>query len=221
MYAPARTLFLLAVALFCTLFACRGDLIVNWLDEPIWLNADPPPIIGQPDLHDIDMDGNGTIDFSFSGIWHILVDIRSENSNRYLIVPDPPPNTGGPVAALDSGFLIGADSGDDSLAWFGDDYDYWSSLMLNLYPGEAGEFWGRRAYVGVEFQTDDGVHYGWLDVEGGTSGPYAVIRGWAYESTPGMGIIAGAVPEPSIIMLLAVGMLTIGCTLRRAKARRG
>lgn len=217
MNAALRTVYLSAVVLICTLFACRGDLVVNWLDEPFWLNADPPPIIGQPDIHDIDMDGNGTTDFSFSGFWHISVDFRSENSNRYLIHPSPPPNTGGPVAALDSGVFIGADSGDNTLYWFGDNYDYWSGLMLNLDPGEAGEFWGQRAYIGVEFQMDDGVHYGWFDVEGGASGPYAVIRGWAYESTPDMGIIAGAVPEPSSILLFASGVM--GILLFRAKNR--
>ena len=110
MNAPARIGSIVGMALLCSL-ACRGDLVVNWLDEPLWLNADPPPIIGQPDRHDIDLDGNGTIDFSFSGIWHISVDFRSENSNRYLIVPDPPPNTGGAVAALEAGFMIGAESG--------------------------------------------------------------------------------------------------------------
>lgn len=218
MNAPARTGFIAGMALLCTL-ACRGDLVVNWLDEPLWLNAAPPPIIGQPDIHDIDMDGNGTIDFSFSGIWHISVDFRSENSNRYLIVPDPPPNIGGAVSALESGFMIDAGSGDGSLDWFGDDYEYWSTLMLNLDPGEAGEFWGQRAYIGVQFQMDDGVHYGWFDVEGGASGPYAVIRGWAYESTPGMGLIAGAIPEPSTLILFAAGATAIILSRRKKKIR--
>ncbi len=219
MNAPTRMLFLVIVLLCCTLLACRGALIVNWLNEPIWLNADPPPVIGQPDLYDIDMDGNGTIDFSFSGIWHVLVDFRSESSNRYLIRPSPPPNTGGPVAALELGFYIGADSGNDSLDWFGDNYDYWSGLMLNLYPGEAGEFWGRRAYIGVEFQSDDGIHYGWFDVEGGTSGPDAVIRGWGYESTPGMGLIAGAIPEPSTLILFGAGATAIFLSRCKRKIR--
>ncbi len=95
--------------------------------------------------------------------------------------------------------------------------------MVEYDTGKVGEFWGQRAYIGIEFSDEDGIHYGWFDVEGDSSTPYAVIYGWAYESTPGMGIMAGAVavPEPSTIMLLAGGTLTIGCTLRRAKARRG
>jgi hypothetical protein len=166
------------------------------------------------------LDGDGTVEFSFSGIWHIAVDFRSENSNRYLIVPDPPPNIGGAVAALNAGFQIGEESGDSSYDWF--NHTDWATLMLNLDAGRAGEFWDTRAYIGIEFLLDDGIHYGWFDVEGGASGPYAVIHGWAYESTPGMGIMAGAVavPEPSTIMLLAGGVLTIGCTVRRPKRRR-
>jgi hypothetical protein len=205
MNAPVRIVFLSAVVLVCTQSACRGDISVNWLDEPLelggWWN---PPI-----PHSLDIDGNGTIDFSFWGDVAASVGIRSEGANRYLITPDPPPNIGGAVSALEAGFLIGPESGIGSLDWFGDDYDYWSTLMLELDAGRDGEFWGTRAYVGIEFQSDDGIHYGWFDVEGDPSTPYAVVYGWAYESTPGMGIIAGAVPEPSSVLLFASGMVAI------------
>ena len=51
--------------------------------------------------------------------------------------------------------------------------------MQAYNTGRGGEFWGRRVYIGVEFQADDGVHYGWCDVEEDTSTPYAVVYGWA------------------------------------------
>lgn len=204
MNAPARIVSFITLMLLYAL-ACRGDLVVNWLDEPIelggWWN---PPI-----QHPLDLDGDGTVDFSFWGDVAASVGMRSEGANRYLIVPDPPPNIGGAVAALESGFLIGAESGNGSLDWFGDNYNYWSTLMLQLDAGRAGEVWGKRAYIGIEFQMDDGVHYGWFDVEGNSSLPYAEIHGWAYESTPGVGIIAGAVPEPSSILLFTSAVMAI------------
>jgi len=211
MRAPAR------IALFLALLAvypCRGGISVNWLDEPLevggWWNPPTP--------HPLDIDDNGTVDFSFWGDGVSSVGMHSEGVNRYLIVPDPPPNIGGPVAALEAGFLIGAQSGDGSLDWFGDNHDYWSGLMLELSTGTAGEFWGIRAYIGIEFQMDDGMHYGWFDVEGSSSSPYVEVYGWAYETQPGVSIIAGAVPEPSTIMLLAAGATTM--LLSRFRKRR-
>ena len=54
-------------------------------------------------------------------------------------------------------------------------------------------------------------------------GGYGQIYGWGYETESGISIRAGAVaiPEPATTMLFIGGLLTIGCTLRRAKARRG
>jgi hypothetical protein len=210
-----RALHLLS-ALVLGASALRADIIYTALAEPLWLNDEPPPVIGLPDRQYIDMDGDGTIDFSFSGTWNISVSFRSEGANGYLIVPDPPPNIGGAVAALDLGFLIGAESGDGSLDWF--NHAAWAPLMLDLDPGREGEFWDTRAYIGIEFQVDDGIHYGWFDVEGSSSSlPYAMIHGWAYESVPGVGIVAGAIPEPSSMTLFAGGVLAM--IFARAKER--
>jgi len=211
MRAPAR------IALFLALLAvypCRGGISVNWLDEPLELGGWWNP----PTPHPLDIDNNGTIDFSFWGDVASSVGMHSQGVNRYLIVPDPPPNIGGPVAALEAGFLIGAQSGDGSLDWF--NHSAWAPLMQSLSTGTAGEFWGTRAYIGIEFQMDDGMHYGWFDVEGSSSSPYAEVYGWAYETQPGVSIIAGAVPEPSTIMLLAAGFfLAIGMHRRKNRTR--
>ena len=77
--------------------------------------------------------------------------------------------------------------------------------------------------MGVEFDIEGATHYGWIDLFVGEYSPYAEIYGWGYETDPGVSILAGAgvVPEPSTFSLLIGGLLTIGCTLRRAKARRG
>jgi len=77
--------------------------------------------------------------------------------------------------------------------------------------------------MGIEFDIEGSIHYGWIDLVVASDVPYAEIYGWGYETDPGVSILAGAgvVPEPSTSMLLIGGLLTIGCTLRRAKARRG
>jgi hypothetical protein len=62
------------------------------------------------------------------------------------------------------------------------------------------------------------TNYGWfrLEVNAATGGK---IVDWAYESTPGLAIAAGAVPEPSALGLLAMGAMGVGGLRRRRAAR--
>jgi hypothetical protein len=96
---------------------------------------------------------------------------------------------------LGTGFEIGHDSGSGSLDWFGTNTDFATLVSVFEGPGGpvyGGRFGGQRAYIGIEFDAVDGSHYGWIDIYV-ASGAYAEVYGWAYESTPGVGIIAGAV----------------------------
>ena len=73
----------------------------------------------------------------------------------------------------------------------------------------AGRFPGHRAYMGVEFDIAGATHYGWIDLRVAPDNPYAEIYGWAYETEPGVSIIAGAIPEPATIFLLLGGVLAV------------
>jgi len=42
------------------------------------------------------------------------------------------------------------------------------------------------------------------------------LHGWAYETTPGVPIVAGAVPEPMAVSLFAVGSAFVVLAARRA-----
>jgi hypothetical protein len=62
-------------------------------------------------------------------------------------------------------------------------------------------------YVGVQFEIGGNTHYGWVEVEvpfRGVNG--GTIRSFAYETQPGVPILAGAVPEPSALLLLTSGL---------------
>lgn len=193
-----------------------GAIVVAWLDEPIVLSGNPTQ------YKPLDLNGDRITDYIF-GAGIMSVGARPEGNNQYLIWPSGGLNIGGPIEPLEEGYEIGPNSGDDSwMEWFGRPDDF-ASLIICLSGGCTGRFVGQRAYMGVKFDIDGAMHYGWIDLVVASHNAYAEIYGWGYETEPGVSIPAGAVaiPEPATTMLFIGGLLTIGCTLRRAKARRG
>ncbi len=194
----------------------RGVIAVTWLDDPLVLAG------GTTQYLPLDLNGDSITDYVFAaGIG--FVGGRPEGDNQHLIWPSGGSNIGGQIEPLAEGVEIGSDSGNNTwIEWFGgvDGYD---GLILCVSGGCVGRFVGQRAYMGVEFDIDGAMHYGWLDLYVASLSAGAAIYGWGYETEPGISIRAGAVtvPEPSTTMLIIGGLLTIGCTLRRAKARRG
>ena len=76
------------------------------------------------------------------------------------------------------------------------------------YPAAAGE-----KFIGVEFIASSNStavpNYGYIAYEttndSSTGSLAGEVLGYAYETTPGLAIAAGAVPEPSSLALLAIG----------------
>lgn len=180
----------------------RAAVVVNWLAEPLVLYHGDYASVQTP----VDISGNGIIDFIFSASV-MSVGVRSEESNRYVIVPSPPPNIGGSIAPLDYGYSIGTELL-DNLEWDGAGSVY-TAMAIWLSSGSYGEFRGQHAFMGIEFYMDDMIHYGWVNLWVAEGGPYGEIYGWAYESTPGMSIIAGAIPEPTTLSFLGIGAVAI------------
>ncbi|WP_428387015.1 PEP-CTERM sorting domain-containing protein [Mucisphaera sp.] len=89
-----------------------------------------------------------------------------------------------------------------------------ANLMIN--PTYGYNFVGTGGYIGFQFDIDGSTHYGWAQVDVTLTPQEAVITGYAYESTPNTGIVAGAIPEPTSLALLAAGAGALG--LRRRSA---
>ncbi len=72
-----------------------------------------------------------------------------------------------------------------------------------------GSFAHRRSYVGLEFQSGENTHYGWIQLDCETfSNNGGYVLDYAYELRPNTSILAGEVPEPSTWALLsAAGVL--------------
>jgi len=167
----------------------------------------PIPLFTQgfAEYHPLDFDQNGNSEFTFVYDFH-FVGVRADNANRILLALSPPPNIGGPVAPLPAGFSIGPDSGTGGLAWaVRSEFDPFEVLIQCFDTGCGGAFRGHYAYMGVEFQRAGNTHYGWALLNIVNGQPSGQIESWAWETRPGMPIVAGAVPEPSTWALVVLG----------------
>lgn len=72
--------------------------------------------------------------------------------------------------------------------------------------------------IGLSFPAGPDTYYGWIRVQiNNASGTFNVVD-WAYEDQPGVGILAGVVPEPSALGLLAAGAIGLASYRRRSQA---
>ena len=78
-----------------------------------------------------------------------------------------------------------------------------ASLHVRYNIGSSGSFLGIRGYLGIEFFIAGQVHYGWMDLDN-YQWNQTEIRSWAYESESGVPILAGAIPEPSTLLVTCV-----------------
>jgi hypothetical protein len=76
---------------------------------------------------------------------------------------------------------------------------------------------GTFRFAGFVFSAADGLHFGWIQLAT-TAGLIDFVNA-AYQSTPGVAINAGAVPEPGTLALLAVGAAgVLGAAAKRRRA---
>lgn len=203
----------------------QGTIITTVLPSPLGIWSPLNTL-----LWPIDLNGDGLEDFTFAADYS-GVGLRTERANRVVERLSPPPNIGGRVAKLDDGFEVGS-SLDPQLAWLSSDPvggyvspGEWAfaSIAIALSTGESSD-WpgipGARGFIGIQFELDDGFHYGYFDVhmvaEGG-----GVLFGWAYNTIPNAPINASPVPEPSTWALLIGGGVVIVWFKGKRNGRRG
>jgi hypothetical protein len=190
-------------------------------EASIVYNSVDLPVNSTDTSQSIDLDGDGTTDFSadysvpgfpFFTVTNLKL---STNQTTSEVAIDSNDN----VVAFASGDSIGAMLPSDdqySEAEFGENLytpaqTSSESMPVNAsgnFPESAGE-----QYIGVEFtaagNTSGTPNYGYIAFEttddSSTEDLAGEVLGYAYETDPGVSITAGAVPEPSSLALLAMG----------------
>lgn len=180
---------------------------------------------GFSQYYPLDMDGDGTPELTFSYSFQLL-GVRYEAQTRVLSEMLSFPSQSGVPQPLPAGFPIGATSESGDLRWFagipGADYDTdFYGLAICVSSGCGGNFLGQHAYMGVEFERGGSAHFGWVLLNVASHYPSGTIEAWAWETRPGMPILAGAVPEPSTCVLLVGGCVLVVWFRRKRNERRG
>ena len=191
--------------------AATAAVVITALPTPQLLYDD---LLGSYAPYDID--GNGSTDFTF-GFGPSGIGLRTERANRLIYVPDPPPDLGGGVASLEPQFFIQSTLSVSGFDWRSSDLlgEYvspgefaFASIVIVLSTGTSSHFSG-RGDIGIAFESDLGTHYGYFDIDAGPGYAGIVLYGWAYETQTGVPIMAGQVPEPSLSVLLSIGLATL------------
>ncbi len=153
-------------------------------------------------FHDLDFDQKGSPDLTFRATGSQF-DCVPQNNNRILSTPRVPPDLSTYVIPLTVGEEI-SPMPNDPYVWnpslkVASGRIIGSAFTSCMNTGEGvrclGLFTGRDAYMGVEFQIDGELHYGWVRVHcwpPGFNG--GVVTEYAYETRPGVPILAGAKP---------------------------
>ena len=169
------------------------------------------PIDFTSGAHTLDVNGDGLIDFYFTGLSSAMgtstfgyIPTVGQSSVIYGVAFDEfVVNEGGlQVAALGTGVSIGFSGGEPF-----------------EFEGAMAEFTATGIlFAGLEFYDTNGMlHYGFAEFDPGQ------LLGYAYESTPYATIttftLPAAVPEPDSLKMLALGAVGLEI-LRRKRARR-
>jgi hypothetical protein len=73
---------------------------------------------------------------------------------------------------------------------------------------------GTTGYAGFTFDLGSGPLYGWLQIHFDASGTDFTVQQWAYDDA-GVPITVGTIPEPSVAILLGLGVAALAAAWKR------
>lgn len=178
-----------------------------------------------PSDADFDVNADGVSDYRFHTDGSFVAAVISYGTNRYISVLSTGDDQGGNLVPVSVGSVIGSNTSSLSGDWHRQTDNVIIPSLSTGYSLTSGptpmQF--SDGYIGVEFAAADGIHYGWIQYIGyshpekGIGYPLlgGFIDSWAWETQPGVPIVAGAIPEPSTIVLVVIS--TVSLTQRRRR----
>jgi hypothetical protein len=96
-------------------------------------------------------------------------------------------------SVLNQGDIISAGSGNMHSFLEGDPIDFQMTLNYRIGANQWGQWNGATGFMGMEFISGSSLFYGWVELDVDSAASRIIVKGYAYESTPGMLIHAGDV----------------------------
>ena len=194
-----RTLtIILAIALVAAIIQGCGGEKEGFL-EPAQ-QPDPKPIPFKGSDCQIDLNGDGSVDFVSDWLWYETADFPSSSSMiAQLICPRDENRV---QYSFPEGSLALKDRTpvDEALGWSG-----FCSWLTSVHwridrgwdPSWGGPWAGAPAMsLGVSIVVDGKIHYGWIKISVDSEFGTISVHDFAYQPIPGEGILAGIHPDP-------------------------
>lgn len=212
----------------------QGTIVYGRLSNPNPSPIPPPwddsgypmPGPGRQPL-ELDFNGDGLNEVGFH-VFDTTFYVYGMGETRILTYPPIPPDINSFLPVLPGGVQIGAAPPDQQLMWrqaislAPDGRPYTATFNGAWNTGYSGLWHGVEGYVGIEFRIGQDHNYAWVRVGAPFVGLYGgYVYEWAYETRPGVPILAGAIPEPSTCALLIAGGFLILWFRRKRNERRG
>ena len=183
-----------------TILAGAGLLALAWPADAEIVYTHANITIGANSTYNLDLNNDGIPDFTISTYYrytHCVFD-RGDLVTEY-VNETPGPGNGSEEGSPSPARLIMGDQIGPSQT-----YDGGGRMAYYEYhqcPGgsgssHSGNWYEKSGYLGLMFQINGEVYYGWAQLHVGVGGNVgaATLLGYAYENTPGMPINAGQMP---------------------------
>jgi len=188
----------MALPLFSPLSAA---IVFTEVNERISLPSTPP-------ILEYDLDSDGEVDWGLALRFGLtssnILRVMSPVTTEVVMVSSFPGGLPDELAVLREGDIIGPSLSINTLQWHIGNASLLSGQFDNAW---LGPFVSEVAYIGISFEREGNTHYAWALVEGGGPGTHRGVISYAWETEPGVAILAGAIPEPSSTGLLLTGFL--------------